>query len=137
MTMRPDYAWAATRTATIVDVGTLIGRFARSGDYTLEKLGGRFYVQAGRSVNARELVSLVESELAAQAREQARDLPAFMTTVLQSRAGEVAAKLVDDAHVIAEAEETFFEVAVVQRAGGTSSTVGQTMADLSPWLSEQ
>jgi hypothetical protein len=135
MTMRPDYAWAAMRTATIVDVGTLIGRFARSGDYTLEKLGGRFYVQAGRSVNARELVSLVESELAAQARNL--NLPAFMTTMLQSRAGEVAAKLVDDAHVIAEAEETFSEVAEVQRARGTSSTVDQTMADLSPWLSEQ
>jgi hypothetical protein len=133
MTMRPDYVWADTRTATIVDVGTLIGRFARSGDYTLEKLGGRFYVQAGRSVNARELVSLVESELAAQA----RNLPAFMTTVLQSRAGEVAAKLVDDAHVIAEAEETFSEVAEVQRAGGTSSTVDQTMADLYPWLSHR
>lgn len=126
MTVQLDYDRMASRKATIVDVVTLIHRFAMSGDYTLEKLGGRFYPQAGRSVNDQELVSLVQSGLT----EQAKGMPSFMTTVLQDRASEVAAKLVDDPVVVAAAAETFSELAEVQRAGGTTPTVEQTTTDL-------
>ncbi|HEY6797193.1 MAG TPA: hypothetical protein VI248_21175 [Kineosporiaceae bacterium] len=123
--------WVARR-APIVDAMTLVRRFALSGDYIFEKLGGRFYRQAGTSVSVQELVSIVQNALA----EEAKSVPPFMTSVIQDRASDVAGMLVDDPDVQAAAAEAFDEVAKAQRACGTSTTVEQTTEDLYAWAAE-